>query len=220
MPRKRKIKKEAEDSSEPDSGEKRVKIEQKEEQSTLLSTRARDLAAAAALARLEQRNNPKTKTEQQTKTEKQTETEQETETDDDRPFRRFIEPPVQELTYPYKMMRKIEALKAQKRDTATKNVVYIVAYEHEGQWVATEFTIVGAYHGFQSANEQVMKYFRELNTAASDDLWVEASSAVPSYSDPRTQTWHIGWDGCLALYSDEGKHGTYRVYTKRLEIAG
>ena len=50
MPRKRKIKKEPEDSPNPDSGVKRVKTKQKEYQSTPLSRRTRDRELRAAAA--------------------------------------------------------------------------------------------------------------------------------------------------------------------------
>jgi hypothetical protein len=218
MLRKRKIKKEAEDSSEPDSGGKRVKIKQKEDQSTLLSPRAKDreLRAVAALARLERHNNPKT------------EADRKAEIREDSPIPDKIPAPVQKcgtsLTtkmgiFPYKMMQKIEAMKTGEGDDRTKNVVYIVAHELTGQWVDTEFIIVGAYHSFQSANEQVLKYFSELDIEIADDGWNETLSAMNIFSDSDGSTWHIDRDGCLALHHDDGKWGTHEVYTKRVEIA-
>ena len=222
MPRKRKIKKEPEDSFEPHSGEKRVKIEQKEDQSTLSSTRARDLAAAAALARLEQRNNPKTEANQQAEIRGDSDDNDDSDDIDDIPFPRFIPAPraVKEVIFPHNMMRKIEALKARTGDTTSKNVIYIVAHELKGGWIDPDFTIVGGYHGFQSANERVMKYFSELDINIYDDRWHEASSREPPYSYFDNQTWHIGLDGCLKLYYDDRKHGQHEVYTKRVEIVG
>jgi hypothetical protein len=221
MPRKRKIKTEPEDSSKPDSGVRRVKIKQKEDQSTPLSPRARDreLRAAAALSRLEQHKLPKTEANQLA------------EIREESPIPEWNPAPVQKcddsLTatkkgiFPYKMMQKVEAmkLKTNKGDNSTKNVIFIVAHELTGQWVDTKFTIVGAYHGFQSANEQVMKYVSELDIMIADERWSEASSAVNISPDAGESTWHIGWDGCLALHNDDGKFGTHRVYAKRIEIA-
>jgi hypothetical protein len=215
MPPKRKIRKEPGDSSKPDPSVKRVKIKQREGQSTPLSPRARDreLRAAAALARLDHHK---------------TEANQLAEIREETPIPDWNPAPVQKcddsLTttkkeiFPYKMMQKIEAIKTKKGDKSTKNVIFIVAHELTGRWIDTKFTIVGAYHGFQSANEQVMKYFSALDITA-DDRWSEASSAVTISSNAGESTWHLSWDGCLALHNDDGKFGRHRVYAKRIEIA-
>jgi hypothetical protein len=219
MPRKRKIKTEPEDSSKPDSGVKRIKIKQEEDQSTPLSPRARDreLRAAAALSRLEQHKLPKTEANQLA------------EICEESPIPEWNPAPVQKcddrLTatkkeiFPSKMMQKIEAMKTKKGDNGTKNVIFIVAHELTGRWIDTKFTIVGAYHGFQSANEQVMKYFSELDILIENERWSEASSAVNIFNNVGNSTWHIGWDGCLALHNDDGKFGEHRVYAKRIKIA-
>ena len=218
MPRKRKIKTEPEDSSKPDSGVRRVKIKQEEDQSTPLSPRARDreLRAAAALSRLEQHKSPKTEANQLAQI------------CEESPIPEWNPAPVRKRDdsrtatkkeiFPYKMMQKIEAMKNEKGDNSTTNVIFVVAHELTGQWIDTEFTIVGAYRGFQSANEQVMKYFSGLDITIEDERWSKASSAA-SMSDAGELTWHIGWDGCLALYFDDGKWGSHRVYAKRIEIS-
>lgn len=91
-------------------------------------------------------------------------------------------------------------------------MIFVVTYEHTGRWINPEFTIVGAYHGFQRANEQAMKYFSELNINIEDSEWKEASLAwdINSYARGH-QTWHMGWDGCLTLCCDDGKHGIHLV---------
>jgi len=210
MPPKRKIKKE---SFEPNSSEKKVKIEQKEDQSILLPPTARDLAAAAALSRLEQRNNPKAEANHQPEIcgdgdySEDSDDSDDSDTSDDSSTSRPI-------TFPDKMMEKIRASKAKKGDTTTKDVIYVVAHEHTGPWVDPEFTIVGAYHGFQSANEQAMRYFSELDIVNEDDEWEECSFP----QDTPYKGWRLGLDRCVALSYNSEKY-EHRVYAKRVKIA-
>jgi len=208
MPPKRKIKKE---SFEPDSSEKKVKIEQKEDQSILLPPTARDLAASAALSRLEQRNNPKAEANHQPEICGDGDYSEDSDDSDDRPYHGII--------FSYKMMEKIKASKAKKADTTTKNMIYVVAHEVTGEWVEPEFTIVGAYHSFQSANEEVMWHFSELDILIEDDKWKESSLPLDIPSECGDKAWRLGSDGCVALSYNDGKFGHHRVYAKRVEIA-
>jgi len=231
MPRKHKIEKDQEVSSEPgssanrakiknegdskpDAGDKRVKIKKEEDKLIPLSPRARDreLRVAAALIRLERNSTLKMEANQQT------------EISEYNPFHQHQLPRNDSVTikksiFPRSMMQKIEAMEAAKGDARTGNVVYIATHEHTGRWVDTKFVIIGAYQCFQSANHHIMKYFSELDITIDEDVW-EGEEKNTSFDGAfNDQTWKIGLDGCLALYFDDGKWGKHRVYAKRLEIA-
>ena len=199
MPRKRKIKKEPEESFTPDE-KKKSKLNRKKISPL---QRARDLAATTALARIEQRNNQKTEANQQG------------EIRDDITVPHWSPAPVQkcvnnfditededeDVIFPYKMIQKIEASKAKKGDTTTKNVIFVVAHELTGRWVRSEFTIIGAYHSFQQANEEVMEYFSKLDISIEDDVWKEASSddGNDRFPDDSNVAHGFGWVFSIVL---------------------
>ncbi len=218
MPQKRKMKKDLKNAPEANPVNRRAKVKQEEEQPAPLSpgSQARELRAAGALARLEQRSNPMEAVETGHGSSILASVLQ----------KREDSVTAIKAIYPDKLMRKIEAMKAKakKRDICASDAIYVVAHSISGQWVDSEFTIAGASHSLQSANELAMKYFGELDSYIAHEGWdsreehsnfYEASSDTGG-PDMSESTWSIGEDGCLELYCDEGKHGCHQVFVKRV----